>query len=248
MLLKPSQSLSAIEQSRAIIKDRIERFRSVYAAIHEYGITKEDYVEKDIKPILAKVFSLSYTLPENDSISYGNISFWEQKSTLEDLANCEKEIKLLKAFHQQGLWQKPKEETVASVKERLMYWSKEFIYKTNYFTMDLDKELIACDLELNKFKRVCETLVRYGVSDSDYIKIYSKYEGWMHRTSSLCSQIEMRQKVLDEALDMVSVIEAAYKDYKPYTKKWVFRIPVPMDENLKALLNGLLGRYERIVD
>lgn len=245
MLLKPSQSLSAIEQSRATIKKTIERVRGVYVAIQEYGITKEDYEDKTKKTIIR---SRPNTPPENDSISYGNISFWEDKLTLEFLADCEKEIKLLKAFHQQGLRQKPKEETIASVRQRLINWSKKFTYVTKYFTMDLDKELIACDLELNKFKRVCETLVRYGVSDSDYIKIYSKYEGWMHRTSSLCSQIEMRQKVLDEALDMVSVIEAAYKDYKPYTKKWVFRIPVPMDENLKALLNGLLGRYERIVD
>ena len=94
-------------------------------------------------------------------------------------------------------------------------------------------------------------MVKYKVSDADYIKIYSKHEGYMHNNPDLyplCSQISMRQKELDEALDLVGVIEASYKDYKPYAKKWIFRIPALIDKNLKELLNGLLERYARIVD
>lgn len=291
MLLKPSQSLNAIEHSRTIVIDRIERIRSVYAAIQEYGITKEDYQDTNDKPEKKDILSSHPTLltetdsvsaninasvesdsivlrhlkeeldkqypknfskvPDNDSVSYGNISFWEKHVTLDFLVGCEKEIKLLKVFNQQSLRLKPKEETIASVKQRLINYSKYFTRVTLFFTMDLDKELAACNIKINKFKKVCETMVKYKVSDADYIKIYSKHEGYMHNNPDLyplCSQISMRQKELDEALDLVGVIEASYKDYKPYAKKWIFRIPALIDKNLKELLNGLLERYARIVD
>ena len=246
MLLKPSQSLKAIEHSRKIIKNTIERVRNIYAAIQEYRITPQELVDaynKDNRWHKIK-------LPENNNVSYGVIGFWEGYSNSEFLDNCEKEIKILKAFNEQGLKQKPKEELIASVRDSLIAWSSQLATITIFFAMNLDEELAACDIELNKFKNLCEALIKYRVSDSDYMKIYlnRQYRNLPPDEKTLSTQIAIRQKELEEALDLVSVIEATYKDYKPYRKKWIFNIPVPMDENLKVLLNVLLDLYARIVD
>ena len=135
---------------------------------------------------------------------------------------------------------------MASVRERFIMVSNRLVDKTNYFAMDLDKELEACNVELNKFKSVCETLIKYRVSDSEYMKLYSGID--RHHTYPLSQHIDMGKIKLNEALDLVSVIEASYSDYKPFTKKWIFRIPTPMDENLKELLNGVLDRYTHILN
>lgn len=243
MLLKPSQSLSAIEQSRATIKKTIERVRGVYATIQEYGLTVKDYIDYYNS---FHIQSWHKKVPETFEGSYGHISYWEGESAADTLANCEKETKLLNALNKQGLKQKPKEETIASVRNSFIAWSNLLIDVTNYFTMDLDKELDACNMELNKFKSVCETLIKYGVSDGEYVKLYSSLD--RHYTYPLSQHISMGKNKLNEALDLVSVIEASYGDYKPFTKKWIFSIPTPMDDNLKELLNGVLVRYTYILN
>ena len=101
-------------------------------------------------------------------------------------------------------------------------------------------------MELNKFKSVCETLIKYGVSDGEYMELYSSIV--RHHTYPLSQHISMGKNELNEALDLVSVIEASYGDYKPFTKKWFFRIPIPMDDNLKELLKGVLVRYTNILN
>ena len=243
MLLKPSQSLSAIEQSRATIKKTIERVRGVYAAIQEYGLTAKDYVDYYNS---CHIPSWHKKVPETFDVSYGHISYWECEGASNTLAKCEKEIKLLNALNKQGLKQKPKEETIASVRNSLICCSENLIDVTNYFAMDLDKEMEACNVELNKFKSVCETLIKYGVSDGDYMKLYSSLD--FHYTYPLSQHISMGEKKLNEALDLVSVVEASYGNYEPFTKKWIFRRPTPMDDNLKELLNGILVRYTHILN
>jgi hypothetical protein len=243
MLLKPSQSLKAIEQSRATIKNTIERVKNVYVAIKEYGLTAKDYIDYYNS---WHIQSWHKKVPDNFEVSYGHISYWEGEGASETLAKCEKEIKLWNALNKQGLKQKPKEETMASVRKSFISCSSGLIDVTNYFAMDLDKELAACNKELNKFKRVCEALIKYGVSDGDYIKLYLDLE--RHSTYHLSAYISTGKNSLNEALDIVSIIEASYGDYKPYIKKWFFRIPTPMDENLKELLNGVLVRYTQILN
>lgn len=244
MLLKPSQSLSAIEQSRATIKKTIERVRNVYTTIKEYGLTPKDFVDYYNS---WHIPSAHKKVPENFEVTYGHIYCWDGgEITLKSLDGCEKQTKLLNALNKQGLKQKPKEETIASVRKSFISSCSGLIDTTNYFAMDLDKELEACNVLLNKFKSICETLIKYGVSDGEYMKLYSSLQ--FHYTYSLGQHIHSREKMLNEALDLVNVIEASYSDYKPFTKKWIFRIPAPMDENLKELLNGVLVRYTHILN
>ena len=246
MLLKPSHSLAAIEDYRTTIRKSIERLKKLYPVAKEYNITIYDYKDEEtVRREKLNHYSWEKAYEYGDLLGYLGYKYF-----LKFLTECEKVLKTIDVFNQQKI--KPQEATTKRFRDELVCWIKDIAIHTEYFTVDLDKELSACELYLDKFKSVCCTLIKYGVSDSDYINI-ALHKQYSHSDYNLGESIggSTDKERLEEALDIANIIETSYKDYVPYKKVkkvwWYITKPVPMDDNLKTMFNRLVELYTAIV-
>lgn len=227
MFIAPSDAISRIESDRDLVNKRYDQLRQIAQGLLEFNFPDEDYLRSKhmSREKSAEIRSWHFYVSDDSYDKY----FKESMGMLT----------LLKAYKKGR--RNPDENAIRSVSRSLL---SDYCFLANAFPEDvlpyIDADKAETNRKLDDMKYVCETMLKYGVTDSEYRQAFADcfLFSYKHQNMARCAG----SPNLKNALELSHLLEEC--DFKPFTSFFdrMFRKHT-MDENLKGILTKILGYY-----